>query len=216
MRTRPSSHLRAHTTHHSYGGLDGVWADCEGLCRAPPAPVIAPSNEAPRVDFVSSSSPDYDCDCDMEDCERGPHPALPGLVLPTTPCGGPRWGMDGKSGIWARCLSHRPSRPTRCSRRYSHTLPTTTTTTTRTSTWHRHRLRVRPGVRAAALLPNAEYGHSSLLRGLRWDRAGWLGCEVGCLLRRAFAFKRRMVFASFLLRGGHGQAILGLTTSSSC
>ena len=81
---------------------------------------------------------------------------------------------------------------------------------------HRHRLRVRPGVRAAALLPNAEYGHSSLLRGLRWDRAGWLGCEVGCLLRRAFALKRRMAFASCLLRGGHGQAILGLTTSSSC
>ncbi|KAL1757043.1 hypothetical protein FB107DRAFT_273405 [Schizophyllum commune] len=81
MRTRPSSHLRAHVTHHSYGGLDGVWADCEGLCRAPLAPVIAPSNEAPRVDFVSSSSPDYDSDYDMEDCERGPHPALPGLSI---------------------------------------------------------------------------------------------------------------------------------------
>ncbi|KAL1725401.1 hypothetical protein EV714DRAFT_277550 [Schizophyllum commune] len=79
MRTRPSSHLRAHVTHHSYGGLDGVWADCECLCRAPLAPVIAPSNEAPRVDFVSSSSPDCDYDYDMEDCERGPHPALPGL-----------------------------------------------------------------------------------------------------------------------------------------
>ncbi|KAL1712834.1 hypothetical protein EV715DRAFT_296664 [Schizophyllum commune] len=79
MRTRPSSHLRAHATHHSYGGLGGVWADCEGLCRAPLAPVIAPSNEAPRVDLVSSSSPDCDYDYDMEDCERGPHPALPGL-----------------------------------------------------------------------------------------------------------------------------------------
>ena len=79
---------------------------------------------------------------------------------------------------------------------------------------HRHRPRARPGERAAALLPNAEYGHSSLLRGLRWDRAGWLGCEVGCLLRRAFALKRRMAFASCLLRGGGRQAILGLTTSA--
>lgn len=79
---------------------------------------------------------------------------------------------------------------------------------------HRHRLRLRPGIRAAASLPNAEYGHSSLLRGPRWDRAGWLGRGVGCLLRRAFALKRRMAFASCLLRGGHRQAILGLTTSA--
>ena len=224
LRHRPPRHRPQHPTghhHHHYHQIHCL--HCLPTLRprmAPGFPSETTRSSVPETSWAVTSSrhrpPTTTATTTWRTASEVHTQRCPGSCYPPLLAGGLGGARTGNlgSGLGASRTGHRAQRdvvvvirtPFRLRRRRG----------LRLRPGHRHRLRVRPGVRAAALLPNAEYGHSSLLRGLRWDRAGWLGCEVGCLLRRAFALKRRMAFASFLLRGGDGQAILGLTTSSSC